>query len=82
MKFPAQIITIAALLGSALSAPAPEANSIQVRDSLTSELVQGLAIDKRQVCYCYGGFCTPGCRDKVKRQVCYCYGGVCTPGCH
>ncbi|USP80141.1 hypothetical protein yc1106_07415 [Curvularia clavata] len=84
MKFAAQIFTIAALLGAGLAAPTvpADANMMEVRDSLTNEVVQNLAIDKRQVCYCYGGFCTPGCHGKVKRQVCYCYGGVCTPGCH
>ncbi|EUC49540.1 hypothetical protein COCMIDRAFT_1783 [Bipolaris oryzae ATCC 44560] len=82
MKFATQLFTVAALLGATLAAPAADSNMIEVRDALTNEVMEGMAIDKRQVCYCYGGFCTPGCHGKVKRQVCYCYGGVCTPGCH
>ncbi|KAH3939357.1 hypothetical protein HBH98_239290 [Parastagonospora nodorum] len=81
MRFIAPLFTTFALMSTAFTAPT-ESTTIEVRDSQTNAIVEGLAIDKRQVCYCYGGTCTPGCHEKVKRQVCYCYGGVCTPGCH
>ncbi|KAH7397450.1 hypothetical protein BKA66DRAFT_242043 [Pyrenochaeta sp. MPI-SDFR-AT-0127] len=84
MKFIVQLFTTAALISTAFAVPtAAESNSIEVRDAETDAVIQGMFIDKRQVCYCYGGTCTPGCYGKKeKRQVCYCYGGVCTPGCH
>ncbi|OAL05649.1 hypothetical protein IQ06DRAFT_342910 [Phaeosphaeriaceae sp. SRC1lsM3a] len=81
MKFAATLIAVVSLFNTAFAAPT-ESNTIQVRDAESKAMVEGLTIDKRQVCYCYGGTCTPGCYDKKeKRQVCYCYGGFCTPGC-
>ncbi|EDU43198.1 hypothetical protein PtrSN002B_009454 [Pyrenophora tritici-repentis] len=53
MRFAVQIFAIAALFSAALAAPAADPASVQVRDAKA---------EAAGVCYCYGGFCTPGCR--------------------
>ncbi|KAH8726883.1 hypothetical protein GQ44DRAFT_770812 [Phaeosphaeriaceae sp. PMI808] len=64
MKFTSQIFAFITLFTVAFAAPL-ESNTIEVRDASTGAIIPGLMVDKRQVCYCYGGTCTPGCYGKA-----------------